>query len=145
MTLEDLPFSFLEYKMLSELRTEITNLFSLYPNQKLELEAKFGTIENSKFKNEIPFSYFDRLRYQITRTVNPIITKTIDESNESGIRKTTDSETGNVTWMRKEKKWDHDSVEYGIRLTLSTENIIKDTVRNFFPKVLRIKNRWSFL
>ncbi len=168
--------------MLSEYRNEILKEYGFHlkrhappENGNLELEAKFGTIKEGKFLNEIPFVYFDRLRTAMSRVSPPIITKTTDQMSSDDVRKTTtvieapksteapkatelstELETSKattelgataekVTWMKKTRLWNKESLNFGVKLSLSLESKLTAEPKGWVPTSLRDKTRYSYI
>lgn len=136
--------------MLSEAKKEILGHFGGYlaGTETLELEAKFGTIKEKRgkkgFVNEIPYIYFDRLRSQLSNAITPTVTKSTDETSSSRVRKTT-LEDGSVRFIRKRKIMnDYDSLDFGVRLSLSSEDTLPEAPKGWTGDTQRIKTRWSF-
>ena len=139
--------------MLSEAKKEILSRFGGYMSgtETLELEAKFGTIRDIQgrpsFVNEVPYIYFNRLRSKMSESIKPlkpILTKTRDQISSDNVRKTT-SEDDTVSFIRKNRVMeDIDSLDFGVRLSLSSEDTLPEAPEGWTGDVLRVKTRWSF-
>ena len=120
---------------------EIAKARSVYPDNQMEVEARFWKITS---EGESPLKAADFLRLQETlnkSTLVPVHEYSVDES-QGNIRKTNINET--VTWKKKQRLFSVEIPEYALKIAVNAEIPITPP-KSFQPTVTRTKDRYSYL
>lgn len=130
------------------IKQRISSTYASHGNKNVELEARFGRSTIKGFVPGVTRQTFNRIREYFTTKAHPVQTKTTDYIS-GDIRKTVttplSSDTSPETiWIKKTRLWNQEDNNYGIRYSMSKELPISP-VERFNPKVIREKNRWSFM
>lgn len=132
--------------ILDELVT-LLNSLQLPPPQgtTLEIEARFGKIENQKFVNSVSLNKFVRVRQFMLANGEPIVEVSKDEFYGNVRYTTITTATNKVSYaLIKEKKGSFDFPEYGVRIGVALETqVTKKPVG--LSTLVRDKERTSFL
>lgn len=120
--------SIIPTSVVDEVRAIINKFKPNNKNESLEVEIKFGMVDGG-FRNGVQKKTFYRLIEDLKdMEVYPRIENTIDElettSSKVRIRKSTATSTGKVSWLKKERIFDYDSLDYSYRLSISKETRI---------------------
>ena len=133
--------------MLSSKLNQIKNTLEsivLEPNEKVELEARFGKFTDERFTSEVIYPHFNRLLEHLTKLKgsthdNIQITSEIDRDIRKNI---TDQE---IIFQQKRdvRNGTINLSEYNLRISIKIESLIEEP-DNFNPTLIRTKNRHSF-
>jgi len=117
----------------------------------IEIEVKFGYYVGRNFKSKVPFRNFNTLKNVVSKKLKSTKELTKDYRGKGGIRKQIISKEGKkdrVIWQRKTREMDFSNSpfkDYGVRLSVSTEEDLEIPPEIFVHDILRIKDRTSFL
>ena len=126
----------------NSLKNKIRENFSK-DDRGLELEAKFGRFTRNGFESSLDKQNYIRTKSYFDKMAKPTISKTTDHVM-GRVRKTI-GESGEVTWMTKERLWNEDLYDYNIRYSMSREIKSNPITSHFAPDLIREKFRSSYL
>ena len=125
----------------------ITSTYAEYGENEVELEARFGSYKNRRFKSGVNIEVFNRIKSYFDTKSQSIQTRTTDYISND-VRKTvtipTDEEEIDTVWIKKNRLWNQEDPNYNIRYSMSRETPISP-IYNFKPDILREKNRYSYI
>ena len=130
----------------ASIKQRINSTYAEYNDGTIELEARFGRSTNQGFKPGVSREVFNRIRDYFEQKAQSIRTRTTDYIHNN-VRKTVTNPVGNeppeTIWITKQRLWDQDDNNFGIRYSMSREVPISQ-VDNFVPTIIREKNRYSY-
>jgi len=109
-----------------------------------ELEAKFGHYEGTRFVSTVDRTTFNRVKAHFDKSIEPSFVHSVDYSFKN-IRKTENKDSQDVTWLSKDRLWNKDIPDYGIRISSSRETILRVPPKSFIPEYVREKERYSYV
>ena len=133
----------------SKTKQRIISTYAKYPNQEIELEARFGYNKDNRFISGVTRQVFNRIYDHFSAQAEPLIIKTTDYIGANNVRKSVISPTNNTDaektlWITKERLWNWTDYRYNVRYSMSRETVIMP-VTDFQTKVIRHKQRYTFL
>ena len=130
----------------ASLKQRIKSTYAEYNDGTVELEARFGRVGNQGFVPGVSRQVFNRIRDYFEGKAQSVRTRTTDYISKN-IRKTVTNPVGNeapeTIWITKQRLWNQDDNNFGIRYSMSREVPIS-AVDNFKPEIIREKNRYSY-
>jgi hypothetical protein len=126
----------------TSLKNKIRENFSK-DDRGLELEAKFGRFGRNGFESSLDKQHFIRTKQYFDKMAKPTISKTTDYVMNR-VRKTV-TDSGEISWMTKERLWNEDLYDYNIRYSMSREIKSNPITSHFTPELIREKFRSSYL
>lgn len=130
----------------SGIKQRINSTYSEYNDGTIELEARFGKFIGKRFKPGVSRQTFNRIREYFNNRGQVVETRTTDYISKN-VRKTvtipTNDTESNTMWITKDRLWNQEDDNYGIRYSMSREVPIHP-VDNFTPDVIREKSRYSY-
>jgi hypothetical protein len=131
----------------ASIKQRINSTYANYNDGTIELEARFGQIVRNSFKPGVPREVFNRIREYFDQRSQAVEIKTTDYISQN-VRKTVTIPVGDeipeVIWITKNRLWNQEDKDYGIRYSMSREIPIQP-VANFVPEIIREKNRYSYV
>jgi len=119
-------------------------IINTYATQKdLELEARFGDFIKNRFQPGVNRQTFNRVKAYFDKNAKAEHVKTTDYIM-GRVRKSVYID-GSVAWITKEKVWNEENKDYGIRYSMSKEIPVAPITTHFNPEMIREKNRFSYL
>ena len=133
----------------SKTKQRIVSTFSKYNNKDIELEARFGYFRENRFTSGVTRQVFNRILEYFGNLGKPTVIKTTDYIGDNNVRKSVVTPTNSntpqsVIWMTKTRLWNWDDRDYNVRYSMSQETLI-EPIPNFISKVIREKNRYTFI
>ena len=130
----------------ASLKQRIKSTYAEYNDGTVELEARFGRIGNQGFVPGVSRQVFNRIRDYFEGKAQSIRTRTTDYISKN-VRKTVTNPVGNevteTIWITKQRLWNQDDNNFGIRYSMSREIPIQP-ILDFKPEIIREKNRYSY-
>jgi len=108
----------------------------------LELEARFGFYKNNRFNSDVKRQVFNRVKAYFDEKSTETKVNTTDYIMGK-VRKSVYSD-GKVIWINKDRVWNEEDKNYGIRYSMSREIPVDAMTTYFQPEVIREKNRSSY-
>jgi len=131
----------------ADIKQRINSTYANYNDGTIELEARFGQIFKNTFKPGVTREVFNRIREYFDKRAKAIEIKTTDYISQN-VRKTVTipvkDEISEVIWITKNRLWNQEDKDYGIRYSMSREIAIQP-IANFVPEIIREKNRYSYI
>ncbi len=128
------------------IKQRINSTYAQYNDGSVELEARFGRLTQRGFKPGVSRQVFNRIRDYFDQRAQVIETRTTDYLSQN-IRKTvtipSDETPPQTIWITKDRLWNQEDPNYGIRYSMSREIPIQP-VNKFIPKIIREKSRYSY-
>jgi hypothetical protein len=130
----------------SSIKQRINSTYANYNDGSVELEARFGRLTSRGFKPGVSREVFNRIKAYFSQRAQVIETRTTDYISKN-VRKTvtvpSDESTPETIWITKDRLWNQEDPNYGVRYSMSREIPIQP-VPNFSPEIIREKNRYSY-
>lgn len=131
----------------ADIKQRINSTYANYNDGTIELEARFGQIFKNTFKPGVSREVFNRIREYFDKRAKAIEIKTTDYISQN-VRKTVTipvkDKSSEVIWITKNRLWNQEDKDYGIRYSMSREIPIQP-ISNFVPEIIREKNRYSYI
>jgi len=119
-------------------------IINTYATQKdLELEARFGNFIKHRFQPGVTRQTFNRVKAYFDKNAQAEHVKTTDYIM-GRVRKSVYT-NGKTVWITKERVWNEENKDYGIRYSMSKEIPVAPITSHFVPEMIREKNRFSYL
>ncbi len=132
--------------LLAGIKQRINSTYAQYNDGSVELEARFGRLTQRGFKPGVSRQVFNRIRDYFEQRAQVIETRTTDYISQN-VRKTvtipSDETPPQTIWITKDRLWNHEDRNYGIRYSMSREISIHP-VNKFVPEIIREKSRYSY-
>tara|TARA_R110001599_G_scaffold349372_2_gene577687 strand:+ start:348 stop:3398 length:3051 start_codon:yes stop_codon:yes gene_type:complete len=127
--------------LVASLKNKIINTYATDTN--LELECRFGTFSKNRFVSGVDRNVFNRVKAYFDSKATVVNEKTTDYIMGK-VRKSV-SVDGTTVWITKERIWNEERTDYGLRYSMSREIDVSPITSLFKPDVIREKNRSSYL
>jgi hypothetical protein len=122
-------------------------IVSTYAGEKdIELEARFGIFKQGNFFPGVNRQTFNRVKayFEKNTTIENIENIKTTDYIMGKVRKSVDMNGGTV-WITKERLWNEENKDYGLRYSMSRELNISPITQHFVSDTIREKNRSSYL
>lgn len=129
----------------ASIKQRINSTYAQYNDGTVELEARFGRTTNRGFIPGVSREVFNRIRDYFDQRAQVIETRTTDYISKNVRKTVTTPPSGHpeTIWITKDRLWNQEDTDYGIRYSMSRE-IPVHPVNNFVPDVIREKHRYSY-
>lgn len=133
----------------SQLKSKILSTYSKYNDEDVELEARFGHF-TKRFNPGVTRQIYNRIKEYFDLRTTPIHESTTDyimgKVRKTIVHPQDNKGTEEIIWIIKDRLWNQQNRDYGIRYSMSRElltNPIPDS--QFIPEIIREKTRSSYL
>jgi hypothetical protein len=129
----------------SNIKQRISSTYAQHGTKNVELEARFGRKTDKGFVPGVTREVFNRIQSYFDSRAQVTITRSTDYISKELRKTVTTPVEGNpeTIYIQKERLWNEEDTNYGIRYSMSGEYPINPLY--FEPDIIREKTRYSYL